>query len=191
MKRIIFIVTFSIASCAYSQVAIGKAGISNNSVSLEFGDYVTGEGKGIIVPWVESVGALSANTQNGTIVFDVSDKLMKYKKAGAWFNLSKNEMAKVGNQAAPSDTTGAVDTTLQGASVVEKSDAKVSIGTPTSEASNPGILVLEDNDKAMVLPKVPSPHLNIVNPEPGLMVYDTTKKQLAIFNGKVWNFWKP
>ena len=36
-------------------------------------------------------------------------------------------------------------------------------------------MVLADTNKAMVLPKVASPHLNIVNPAPGMMVYDTTK----------------
>ena len=191
MKKIFLVTTLLTATFAFSQVAIGKASVSNSSVSLEFGDYVAGEGKGIVVPWVTSVSAIPANSQNGTIVFDTSDKLMKYKKQGSWFNLSKNESGKIGNQTTNSDTTGVVNTSLQGSSVVEKTDAKVSIGTPTTNAANPGILVLEDSDKAMVLPKVPNPHLNIINPEPGLMVYDTVKKQLAIFNGKVWNFWKP
>ncbi|WP_426480116.1 hypothetical protein [Chryseobacterium sp. R2ACT005] len=48
-----------------------------------------------------------------------------------------------------------------------------------------------DVNKAMILPKIASPHLNIVNPAAGMMVYDTTKKQLAIYNGTVWSFWKP
>ncbi|HRM13961.1 MAG TPA: hypothetical protein PLV47_13590, partial [Flavobacterium sp.] len=78
--------------------------------------------------------------------------------------------------------------TILQASLTDKPDAKAAIGTPTA---TPGILVLEDSNKAMVLPKVPSPHLNIINPEPGMMVYDTTTKQLAVFNGKVWSFWKP
>ncbi|WP_262907374.1 hypothetical protein [Chryseobacterium sp. LC2016-27] len=43
----------------------------------------------------------------------------------------------------------------------------------------------------MILPKVASPHLNIINPSAGMMVYDTVKKQLAIYNGTVWSFWKP
>ncbi|WP_279195775.1 hypothetical protein [Chryseobacterium indoltheticum] len=64
----------------------------------------------------------------------------------------------------------------------------VRIGTPTA---TPGILVLEDTNKAMILPRVASPHLNIINPAPGMMVYDTTAKQLAVFNGTVWSFWKP
>jgi len=48
-----------------------------------------------------------------------------------------------------------------------------------------------DVNKAMTLPKIASPHLSIVNPAAGMMVYDITKKQLAIYNGTVWSFWKP
>ena len=72
----------------------------------------------------------------------------------------------------------------------ENTNAKVSIGTPTTAAPAAGILVLEDQTKAMVLPRVASPHLNIIDPAPGMMVYDTTAKQLAVFNGTVWSFWK-
>jgi hypothetical protein len=43
----------------------------------------------------------------------------------------------------------------------------------------------------MVLPKVASPHLNIISPSAGMIVYDTIKKQLAVYNGTVWSFWKP
>ena len=183
MKNIIALLTLTVSTCAFAQVAIGKSAVTNTSVSLEFGDYVAGQGKGIIVPWATP----QTNMQQGTILFDTSDKIMKYHKAdGSWFNLTKNETTTVEGQA-NYDTTGVVNTTLQ-ASLTDKPDAKAAIGTPTS---TPGILVLEDANKAMVLPKVPSPHLNIINPEPGMMVYDTTTKQLAVFNGKVWSFWKP
>ena len=194
MKNIIALLTLTVSTCAFAQVAIGKASISNipatttpnTSISLEFGDYVAAQGKGIIVPWVTSAGAVTG-AQQGTIVFDTADKIMKYRKAdGSWFNLTKNETTTVDGQA-NYDTTGVVNITLQ-ASLTDKPDAKAAIGTPTA---TPGILVLEDANKAMILPKVPSPHQNIINPEPGMMVYDTTTKQLAVFNGKVWSFWKP
>lgn len=193
MKKIIALLTLAVSTCTFGQVAIGKAAISNipattipnPSISLEFGDYVAGQGKGIIVPWVTSAASVTG-AQQGTIVFDTADKIMKYRKNdGSWFNLTKNETTTLAGQAY--DTTGAVNTTLQ-ASLTEKSVAKTAIGTPTA---TPGILVLEDANKAMVLPKVPNPHVNIVNPEPGMMVYDTTTKQLAVFNGTVWSFWKP
>jgi len=54
-----------------------------------------------------------------------------------------------------------------------------------------GILVLSDTNTAMILPKMDSPHLNIVNPAPGMMAYDTKTNQLAIFKGTVWTFWRP
>lgn len=85
------------------------------------------------------------------------------------------------------DPLTGVDGVLIQNTATEKTSAKTSIGTPTS---TPGILVLEDTTKAMILPKVASPHLNIINPAPGMMVYDMFNKQLAVFNGRVWSFWK-
>lgn len=191
MKNIIALLTLTVSTCAFAQVAIGKASVTNTSVSLEFGDYVAGQGRGIIVPWATP----QTNMQQGTILFDTSDKIMKYRKDdGSWFNLTKNETTTVDGQA-NYDTTGyiapaklALQDTNNGVTLTDKPDAKAAIGTPTA---TPGILVLEDANKAMILPKVPSPHQNIINPEPGMMVYDTTTKQLAVFNGKVWSFWKP
>lgn len=192
MKNIIKLTYFILPFTIHAQVAIGKSSITNNnpSISLEFGDYVV-NGRGIIVPWVISAGDV-ADAEKGTIIFDTSDKIMKYKKHdGTWFHLSKNEVTTVeGN--INYDTTGMVNTSFQdtynGMVITENINAKTSIGIPTA---TPGILVLEDTDKAMVLPKVPNPHLNIVNPESGTMVFDTVNKQLAIYNGKVWSFWKP
>ena len=102
---------------------------------------------------------------------------MKYLKSGSWFDLSI-------------DNTGIVDTSLQD-SKTEVSTAKTVIGTNAPTDTTPGILVLSDTNKAMILPKVDSPHLNIINPASGMIVYDTKTKQLAIFNGNVWSFWKP
>lgn len=185
---------FSLGTFANAQVAIGKASVSvvpsttniNPSISLEFGDYVANEGKGIILPWVTSAAATTGSV-TGTIIYDVGDKIVKYRNSPTtWFNLSKNETTVV-DGTTNFDTTGAVNTSLQN-SQTESEGAKVSIGTVTSV---PGILVLEDTNKAMILPKVPNPHLNIVNPEAGTMAYDTVTRQLAVYNGKVWSFWKP
>ena len=74
--------------------------------------------------------------------------------------------------------------------LTEITTAKTIIGENPLDAT-PGILVLSDTDKAMVLPKVASPHLNIKNPTPGMMAYDTDSRQLCVFNGTVWTFWKP
>lgn len=194
MKNIIKLVCLLCGGFALAQVAIGKASISvipatstpNPSISLEFGDYVAPNGRGIIVPWVTSAAGTTGSV-TGTIIYDVTDKILKYRNsATTWFNLSKNETTTV-DGTANFDTTGVVNTSVQ-TPATDIATAKVSIGTPSSV---PGILVLEDATKAMVLPKLPSPHLNIINPEPGTMAYDTTTKQLAVYNGKVWSFWKP
>ena len=162
-------------TCAFAQVAIGKASVSSPAVSLEFYDNADNT-RGIILPWVTSTAAVTGAV-NGTIIFDITDKKIKYLKGGSWFDLSV-------------DTTGVVDTTLQDP-LTEKSTAKVAIGANGATDTTPGILVLTDKDKAMILPKVASPHLNIINPSAGMLVYDTTAKQLAVFNGTVWSFWKP
>ena len=161
-----------VAANAHSQVAIGKAAVTNTSVSLEFGN----ANKGLLLPWVSSAASVSGAV-DGTIIYDTSDKKVKYRKAGSWFDLSV-------------DATGIVDTAIQDP-LTENPTAKMVIGTNGASDTTPGILVLSDSDKAMILPKVASPHLNIINPSSGMMVYDTTAKQLAVFNGTVWSFWKP
>ena len=177
MKNIIISMFTLFTTCAFAQVAIGKASVSSPSVSLEFG---TGN-KGILLPWVTGVSTVTGAV-NGTLVYNTTDKKVYVKYASGWKDLSVDA---TGTTVDP--ITNVDGLTLQN-SLDDLDTAKVSIGTPTS---TPGILVLEDTNKAMVLPKVASPHLNIVNPAAGMMVYDTTSKQLAVFNGTVWSFWKP
>jgi hypothetical protein len=177
MKNIIISMFTLFTTCAFAQVAIGKASVSSPSVSLEFG---TGN-KGILLPWVTGVSTVTGAV-NGTLVYNTTDKKVYVKYASGWKDLSVDA---TGTTVDP--ITNVDGLTLQN-SLDDLNTAKVSIGTPTS---TPGILVLEDTNKAMVLPKVASPHLTIINPAPGMMAYDTTSKQLAVFNGTVWSFWKP
>lgn len=199
MKKSISILMICAAQFASAQIAIGKASVTplpatttpNPSISLEFGDYAGPQlGKGIILPYVTSAAAVT-NSVAGTFFYDVSDKVVKLKTGtNSYFALSKNEVTTVGANTI-FDTTGVVSTALQDApNVSEFPDAKVNIG-PSSSGTPPGILVLENTNQAMILPKVASPHLNIINPEPGTMAYDTVTKQIAVYNGKVWSFWKP
>ena len=179
MKNIFTTTFILISACVFSQVAIGKTTLSSTSVSLEFGS----ENRGMVLPWVIDTGSVSG-VVNGTLVYNAnaSDKKVYVKYASGWKDLSVDATGTT------VDPIMSVDgLTLQN-SLSDLPNAKVSIGTPTS---TPGILVLEDSNKAMVLPKVASPHLSIINPAPGMMAYDTVKNQLAVFNGKVWTFWKP
>ncbi|TDG34785.1 hypothetical protein EZJ43_16835 [Pedobacter changchengzhani] len=181
MKTIICylsIVLFT-ATFAKAQVAVGKTSVTNTSVSLEFGvSDATNGYKGLVLPWVTSAAAVTGAV-DGTFIFDLTDHKVKYRKSGAWVDLSV-------------DITGTANATSVStqAGLTEDITKKAVIGVNPSDTT-PGILVLADNDKAMVLPKVASPYLNLKNPTAGTMVYDTTSRQLAVFNGTVWSFWKP
>lgn len=175
MKKITTILIFILGLTLQAQISIGKENVSNLSVSLEFGD---DENRGLILPYVEVKDGIA---EEGTIIFDTEDYKVKYlKDGGVWENMSEDDGTSV--------TIGTADLSIQGGGKTEQTTAKTGIGTPTS---TDGILVLEDSDKAMILPKVSSPHENIINPAPGMMVYDTTSRQLAVYNGTVWSFWKP
>ncbi|KMQ60776.1 hypothetical protein ACM40_13635 [Chryseobacterium sp. BLS98] len=175
MKKTLQILTVFSACTIQAQVAIGKESVTNTSVSLEFSNT---ENRGLILPYVENKNGLSVE---GTLIYDITDHKVKYlKNVGQWVNLSEDDST--------SATIGIADVSIQGIDKTETLTAKTSIGIPSLTT---GILVLETADKAMILPKVASPHLAIINPASGMMVYDTVKKHLAVFNGKVWTFWKP
>ena len=176
MKNIFTILFALLSVSVFSQVAIGKASVASPSVSLDFG---TGN-RGMVLPWVTSTAAVTG-VVNGTMVYDLTDKKVKVKYNAAWKDLSVN------TQGTTVDPLTSVDGVLIQNSATENTLAKSAIGTLTA---TPGLLVLEDTTKAMVLPKIAIPHLNIINPAPGMIVYDTFNKQLAVFNGFVWSFWK-
>lgn len=157
-----------------AQIGISRESVSNGSVSLQFGD---DENKGLLLPYVEDKTGI---TDNGTILFDTSDHKVKYlKDTNTWFDLSV-------------DASGTADLSIQAADRPEQPGAKVCISTAAGGTdTTKGILVLADADKAMILPKVANPHLNVISPSAGMLVYDTEKRQLAVYNGTVWTFWKP
>ena len=180
------ILSVMIASLSFAQVAIGKSNISNTSVSLEFG---TGN-KGIILPWANNSTGVSlpaSGNKSGTFILDVNDKKVKLSKNdGTWFDLTVHNIEK--------PATGgniAINNALQtNAAFPEKTDAKTMIGGNPTTDSTPGILVLADTNKAMIPPLVTDPATNIKNPAPGMMVYDSAKKLLAVYNGTVWSYWR-
>jgi hypothetical protein len=166
MKRLLI---FTILSLCYgvnvnAQTAIEKKTTGVSSVL----DFAAGTTKGIILP---AVNGLPISPANGTFLLDKTDQKIKMYQNGVWVDLSG-----VGS------TTGLV-------AYSGTDNAKQTIiGSRTTAAD--GVLVLESPDKALVLPHVANPHLTVKSPYPGMMCYDTMSKSLAVFDGKLWNFWK-
>ena len=168
MKTIFAILIF-LPGLFFSQVTIGKNGAlpTTPSVLLEFGN--DGD-KGLILPYVNGE---PADSVPGTVIFNAIQKRVEIKTSAGWIDLSGN--------------TGNVDLSLQD-TISENPLAKVIIGASSSTA--PGILVLESTDKAFVMPKVNN-YTDIVAPSPGMIVYLTSSKKIAVYNGSTWSFWKP
>ncbi|MGG5208205.1 hypothetical protein ACQWU4_04600 [Chryseobacterium sp. MIQD13] len=169
IKSISTILILFISNSFYTQVAIGKEVIDGKSTVLDFNN-TSANTKGIILPATQGLPA-GSNLANGTFIFDQSDDKVKVYENNAWKSLSDK-----GNSSAVSGNTS--DETGNG----------VVIGA--HEGSPDGVLVLESPDKAMILPKISSPHLNVKNPYPGMICYDTDSKTFAVFDGTVWNYWK-
>ncbi|MEC5395022.1 hypothetical protein [Bergeyella sp. RCAD1439] len=182
MRKNLSLLFISLSALAFGQIAVGKNTITNASVSLEFGT----EARGLILPYVATRPQGDAAVP-GTIIMDASDGIVKYAKPnGEWKDLTFNTTHQFGGVTV--DTTGKVDRSIQ-LSKREVPTASVIIGKNVQNQPL-GVLVLSDSNKAMILPKMESPHLKIANPAAGMMAYDTLTNQLAVFNGTVWTFWK-
>ncbi|WP_445716440.1 hypothetical protein [Flavobacterium sp.] len=167
MKKIIYtVLILMVNSIMYSQVGIETTSIHADAIL----DFPIGQNKGIVLPMVE-VLPTGAAASNGTFLIDKTDGKVKVRQNGIWLNLT-------GTSSLSSYSVNPSADTFDG----------VIIGASSSSAS--GVLVLESTNKALMLPKVASPHLNIKSPYPGLMCYDTDKNSLAVFNGEGWYYWK-
>ncbi|RYY15119.1 MAG: hypothetical protein EOO04_29140 [Chitinophagaceae bacterium] len=147
-----------------------QTGIAKNlvvgSAILDFPKNTT---NGIILPAVE---LLPANPVNGTLLLDKSDKKVKMLENNSWIELSGT-----GNTTSLVPYSGTID-----------NGKRTIIGDQTSTAD--GVLVLESEVLALVLPHIDKPHLNVKGPYPGMICYDTDRKALAVYDGSVWNYWK-
>jgi hypothetical protein len=178
MKIYIVPVLTLVSGIFFGQVTIGKtindSAPANASVSLELGN-PTGGARGIVLPWVTSEASVVGPVA-GTIIFDAAPTVqkVKYRNASAWVDLSAGALTPTTPSVADAND--------------EISTAKTLIGGNALTDTTPGILVLGDTNKAMILPRVSS-HADIVNPSAGMMVFVTTTNQLALYNGREWSFW--
>ena len=166
MKKVFFLLVFVFTYSLYSQVGIETTSLHADAIL----DFPLGHNKGIILPMVDGLPTGAAAT-NGTFLIDKTDGRVKVRQNGIWINLTRTyNLSSYFVNPSPDTSDGVI------------------IGASSSSAS--GVLVLESTNKALMLPKVASPHLNIKSPYPGLMCYDTDKNSLAVFNGEGWYYWK-
>jgi hypothetical protein len=165
MKKIILTLGFIISGISINaQVAIGKATVDGDGLL----DFALGTTNGIILPIVETLPTTPAN---GTILMDRNDLKVKIRENGSWVELS---------------TTGNL-TNVTFNPAAEVGEGTI-IGSETSSAD--GVLVLESTNKALILPKVVSPHLTVRSPHAGMICYDTNSQSIAVFDGARWHFWQ-
>jgi hypothetical protein len=172
MKHKIYLALILICflSLAKAQMAIGKPDVDGNSALLDFAenDTIT---KGIILPAVTTKDVVALT--NGTFIFDSNTATVNVYENDTWVDLSEpglgNSTTLISNN---TDDTG----------------EGVIIGAETSTAN--GVLVLEDDGKAMVLPKIDNPAQNVKSPYPGMICYDTSTKALTVFDGTHWYYWR-
>lgn len=192
MKKYITIVLIGISGFTFSQVSIGKTvnlnDPVNTTISLELGN-ATGGVKGIVLPWVTSEAEVpSATVVPGTLIFDTQTQKVKYRRIVSGSSIWQDLSAGAQTPTTPSVADAGTDVPT----------AKTMIGGNSVTDTTPGILVLGDDNKAMVLPRVASVSV-IASPSAGMMVYVTgtangtgvNKDQLAVYNGREWSFWKP
>ncbi|MCB9202707.1 MAG: hypothetical protein H6604_06660 [Flavobacteriales bacterium] len=165
MKTKLSFVLFMFFSCyLFSQVAIGKDTVDGDALL----DFASGTTKGIILPNVDNNTAMT-NLTPGTLVFDKTSMKVKLYN-GIWKELSDDSGANVSTNTNTDIGDGVI------------------IGANTSSAE--GALVLESQEKALILPKINDPVSNVVNPYPGMICYDTSTKLLCVYNGTDWFFWQ-
>jgi hypothetical protein len=180
MKTIYSILLISISTLGFSQVIIGdKTGTATDKTSVLL-EFAANQNKGIILPYCQTIPSGSGLAE-GTILLDSSNPASAKVKFynGSWQDLSVGDGANISSYLAIQPTT-----------IIEQNTQGAIIGASSSSVD--GTLILESNDKAMVLPMVESTD-NIPDPAPGMMVYINKSglKRLAVFNGSKWTFWKP
>lgn len=159
---------FSITT--FAQVSIGKETVESESTILDFNNVDTNT-NGLILSAVSELPTNLTSSNNGTLLFDRTTKKVKMYENNYWVDLS-DEGDDQTIETNPSEDLG----------------KGVIIGKEETNAK--GILVLESENQAMILPRIADPHSTVKSPYPGMICYDTKSKSLAVFDGKVWNYWK-
>lgn len=167
MKTIFSAIFLLSVQAVFGQVAIGKTSIDGSAIL----DFKENTNKAIILPWIQDLTKVTHSA--GTLLFDATEKKVKWFDGTIWNDLSIH--------------TGTVDLT----EIKDLQESGTQSGVIIGDVAGApvGVVVLNKPGKALVLPKNTEPWLNIKQPEPGTVTYDTTNNLVCIFNGTEWTFW--
>ncbi len=168
MKKIFYFILFlGLINSTTAQIGIGKS-LPDGDGLLDFAE---NSNKGILLPRVDNPDAGSVA---GTLLYNINTKKVEYHGNYEWHDLSVK--------------SGAFQVDEEYENYTEEQELNgVILGAIQSTA--PGVLVLESTEKALILPKVANPHLNIPDPQAGMIAYDTVSKTVFVFNGLQWTVW--
>ncbi len=181
MKKLIILGIVLFSAKVSSQVIIGDTqgtAVNKTSVLLEF---EVGKNKGLVLPYVRTK---PTNPAPGTLILDATVPTaanVEYWDGTAWISLGSTKASDKG------DVTAAL---AKQPLTSEDSTARAIIGASDSPAD--GVLVLESDTRALVLPTVDDVN-KIPSPAPGMMVYvnKVGLERLAFYNGQTWSFLAP
>lgn len=166
MKRYfiyILFLTILTYSQSYAQISLGADNVTNASVLLE----INGINGGVILPWVDNANVVAPIA--GSLIFDTVDSKIKLYNGSAWQDLTNSGLTNPTKLAEQNSHNEIGDGVIIG----------------TDSDSEKGVLNLRSTNKGFVLPKV-AQLSDIPNPESGTMVYVTSLRTVAIFNGNAW-----
>ena len=179
--KLYFICVLLLASYEVSsQIGIGR--IPSPSAILDFKEDPDNK-KGIILP-VVTIDSINLSYANGTFIVDRDDKKVKVRWNNKWRALT--DIGSFDAQMLGSDPYTTPVSFF--ATTNENLEHRIVIGNTNSSVD--GIMVLDAPDKAVLLPKIDRPHTSVAKPVAGMICYDTESKSVAIFDGKVWSYWK-
>ena len=167
MKNVVFLTIILICNISLAQVSIGNENARGASI-LDLGG---GTLNGIVLPYNNT----TINPINGMLRVDANTSKIQLFTENDW-----------------------VDLTEQGEMPVDynnNEEIAINSGVTISdnEINNPdliGVLVLESKSKALTLPQIINPHINVVDPPIGMICYDPQNKVIAMYNGQNWYFYK-
>lgn len=178
MKKYIGITVGLVTSVLQAQLLIGTE-VSKSQASLIEFSYDSNNTRGIILPAVEQTPTLDPTYNNGTFLFDKKSNQVKMFENGVWVSLTDEGDPKAFTEEGRSSN---LSREKGGGVVIGEED----LGTSRIQ----GVLIFEARNKAIVLPHIEDPHLNVKSPFPGMMCFDTNSNSLAVFDGKNWSYWK-